>query len=355
MDISKFLVDENCSIIEAMSQMDKTAKKVLFVAEEGKLKAALTDGDIRRWILKNGDLKAEVKNAANYNPFNLPVSRKSEALTFMLQRKISAIPLLDENGVIVSIALWDEEELGDKPENDLPGLELPVVMMAGGLGTRLYPYTNILPKPLIPVGELPIAEHIINRFRITGCKEFYLIVNYKKNMIKAYFNEIEKDYSVEYADEDIPLGTGGGLSLLKGKIKNTFILTNCDILIREDFRKIYDHHKSQGNLITMVCSAKDFKIPYGIVEIDDKGEISNLKEKPSLSFLTNTGCYIVEPEVIEELEEGVKIGFPDIINSYMEKGKKVGIYPVSEDSWLDMGQMDELERMRVKLEQDGSV
>ena len=351
MDISKFLVDENCSIIEAMSQMDLTGKKVLFVAEAGKLKAALTDGDIRRWILKNGDLKSEVKNAANYNPCYLPVSHKSEALTFMLQRKISAIPLIDEDGRVVSIALWDEE-FGEEPSMELDDLSVPVVMMAGGLGSRLYPYTNILPKPLIPVGELPIAEHIIGQFKKYGCKEFYLVVNYKKNMIKAYFNEIEKDYSVYYADEEQPMGTGGGLSLLKGKVKETFILTNCDILIKEDFRKVYDIHKKQGNLVTMICSAKDFKIPYGIVEIDDNGEISALKEKPSLSFLTNTGCYIVEPEVIDYIKEGENIGFPDLIERIRKAGGKAGIYPVSEDSWLDMGQLDELERMRLKLEKN---
>ncbi|MCR4617416.1 MAG: NTP transferase domain-containing protein [Lachnospiraceae bacterium] len=352
MDVGKFLINEECPIIEAMAQMDKTAKKVLFVAEDGVLKAALTDGDIRRWILKNGDLKAPVKNAANYNPLSLPLDRKNEALTLMLQRLISAVPLIDDKGKIVNVLLWEDIEGGKSPEEEEEALDLPVVMMAGGLGTRLYPYTNILPKPLIPVGEIPIAEHIINQFRKLGCHNFHLIVNYKKNMIKAYFNEIEKDYSVSYADEDIPLGTGGGLSLLKGKINETFVLTNCDILIREDFRKIYKLHKDEGNVITMVCSAKDFKIPYGIVEIDSNGSICNLKEKPSLSFLTNTGCYIVEPEVIDSLKPGEKIGFPDVINKYRLAGKKVGIYPVSEEAWLDMGQMDELERMRVRLEQD---
>lgn len=355
MDVSKFLVDEDCPIIEAMAQMDKTAKKVLFVAEDGRLKAALTDGDIRRWILKNGDLKAAVSNAANYNPLSLTVHNEKEALTMMMQRQISAIPILNDERKIVKVLIWDELDNGESPEENGEELRLPVVMMAGGLGTRLYPYTNILPKPLIPVGELPIAEHIIFQFRKMGCRDFHLIVNYKKNMIKAYFNEIPKDYSIEYADEDTPLGTGGGLSLLKGKIKDTFVLTNCDILIREDFRKIYKLHKEEGNSITMVCSAKDFRIPYGIVEIDSDGSIKNLREKPSLSFLTNTGCYIVEPDVIDFLTPGEKIGFPDVINRYRQLGKKVGIYPVSEEAWLDMGQMDELERMRVKLEQDGKV
>lgn len=350
MDLDKFIVSEDLSVIDTMRQMDASANKILFILNDEKLVAAITDGDIRRWILKNGDLKAPVKLLANYNPIKLLASRRQEAATLMLQRKIEAVPIVDDDDRLVSVVFWNEEEYGLSPEKDREALEIPVVMMAGGLGTRLYPYTNVLPKPLIPVGEIPIAEHIINQFRDFGCKDFHLIVNYKKNMIKAYFNEIDKDYSVSYADEDIPLGTGGGLSLLKGKIDKTFILTNCDILIKDDFYKIYEHHKEQGNLITMVCSAKDFKIPYGIVEIDENGEISKLREKPSLSFLTNTGCYIVEPKVIEELKENTKIGFPDIVNEYKSRGEKVGIYPISENSWLDMGQLDEMERMRIRLE-----
>ena len=224
--------------------------------------------------------------------------------------------------------------------------------MAGGLGTRLYPYTKILPKPLIPIGEIPISEHIINRFNKYGSKDFYLEVNHKKNMIKAYFNEIEKDYIINYVDEDIPLGTGGGLSLLKGKINSTFILSNCDILIEEDYEKIYKFHKDNNNLITMVCSLKTIRIPYGVIEISENGEIEEMKEKPVFSFFTNTGMYIVEPEIIEGLNENEFIGFPDIIEKYKRNGEKVGVYPISENNWLDMGQIDEMEEMRRRLEKD---
>lgn len=226
--------------------------------------------------------------------------------------------------------------------------------MAGGLGKRLYPYTKILPKPLIPIGEIPISEHIINRFNKYGCKEFFLIVNHKKNMIKAYYNEIEKDYSISYADEDEdkPLGTGGGLSLLKGKINSTFILSNCDILIKEDYEKIYNHHKVEKNLITMVCSLKHIKIPYGVINTNEKGEIEDMKEKPEISIFANTGMYIVEPEVLNLIEENKFVGFPDIIKRVMDEGKKVGIYPISENAWLDMGQLDEMEEMRSRLENE---
>ena len=145
------------------------------------------------------------------------------------------------------------------------------------------------------------------------------------------------------------MGTGGGISLLKGKVKNTFLLTNCDILIEEDLSKAYQQHRDSGNLITMVCSLKNFTIPYGVVEIGEKGVIQSIHEKPGLSFFTNTGCYFVEEEVIERLKYNEPIDFPSIIEMYMEEGRKIGVYPISENAWLDMGQFDELERMKERL------
>lgn len=345
MRIEEFIICEESTIYEALEQLDIVAQKVLFITKDGKLTGVLTDGDIRRWILKKGDLKAQVKSVANYSPQYLINCGKKEALQYMKTHSIEALPVLDDNGQIKKIITWDEKEFG----NSTTTINLPVVMMAGGLGTRLHPYTSILPKPLVPIGEIPVAEHIINQFCKYGCSEFYLVLNYKRNMIKAYFNEIQKKYKIFYIDEEMPLGTGGGLSLLKGKITSTFILTNCDIMIDEDFTKIYRLHKEQEHIITMVCSLKKFSVPYGVVEIDENGDIARMKEKPELSFLTNTGCYIVEPQVIEQLEDDVAVGFPDIIEKCRTEGKKVGIYPIGEKAWQDMGQIDELEKMQKRF------
>ncbi len=345
MKINDIIIDENMSIVQAMKVLDNTSKKILFVADNGILKAAMTDGDIRRWILSNGNLDAKVKNVANYSPKYIFEENREEVKRIFLDKGIDAIPVVDSNKKIISVIFRDDKIINNNME-----LSIPVVIMAGGLGTRLYPYTKILPKPLIPIGEIPIAEHIINKFKAFKCNDFYLIVNHKKNMIKAYFNEIEKDYDITYIDEDKPLGTGGGLSLLKGKINSTFILSNCDILIDDDYYKIYEHHKREDNIITMVCSLKNITIPYGVVEVNESGNIHNMREKPDLSFLTNTGMYIVEERVIEELEQDAPISFPEIIEKYRNNGEKVGIYPISENSWLDMGQLDEMENMRKKLE-----
>lgn len=338
-------INENNTILEAMQMLDKNAKKTLFVQDQGILKAAVTDGDIRRWILKGGDLQAEIRFVANYQPIYLREGQIHLASSMMKEHGIEAVPVVDEKFAIKEIIFQNNP----KQKNAVFEKEISVVMMAGGLGTRLSPYTNILPKPLIPIGDYPIAEHIINNFCVYGCNQFFMIVNYKRNMIKAYFDELEKDYQLEFVVEEKPLGTGGGISLLKGKIKDTFILTNCDIVIDDDLTKAYKQHKEAGNVITMVCSLKNFTIPYGVVNIGKEGMIESMQEKPKLSFFTNTGCYFVEPEVIEDLEYNEPVDFPEIIEKCMAEGKKVGIYPISEDAWLDMGQFDELEKMRERL------
>lgn len=338
-------IEENKTVLDAMKQIDKNAKKILFVHCQGKLLASLTDGDIRRWILKKGDLETSIKDVANYEPIFLFEQQSDLAIRIMKKYGIDAVPILDKEHIIKDIIFlntFEEENKFDK--------ELPVVIMAGGLGTRLSPYTNILPKPLIPIGDYPIVEHIIQRFYNYGCRQFYMIVNYKRNMIKAYFDELEKDYSLEFVIEEKALGTGGGLSLLKDKIQETFILTNCDILIDADLNEAYKQHIKSKESITMVSSLKNFTIPYGVINIGENGAVQSMQEKPNMSFFTNTGCYFVEPEVIENLVYNEPIDFPTIIEQYIKEGKRVGVYPIGENAWLDMGQLNELERMKKKLD-----
>lgn len=339
-------IGEDKTILDAMRQLDRGAKKILFVHNEGILLASITDGDIRRWILKKGDLHASIKCAANYKPKYLYEEQRNLAVCKMKEYGIDAMPIVDKKLTIKKIVFLNTIER----KHGVFNKELPVVMMAGGLGTRLSPYTNILPKPLIPIGDYPIAEHIINRFCLYGCKQFYMVVNYKRNMVKAYFDEVAKDYFLEFIIEEKALGTGGGISLLKGKIRDTFILTNCDILIDDDLAGAYVQHMETGNVITIVCSLKNFTVPYGVVKVGENGVVESMQEKPSLSFFTNTGCYFVEPEVIENLTYNEPIDFPAIVKKYMGKGKRVGIYPIGEEAWLDMGQLDEMEKMKARLD-----
>ena len=344
--VEELFISETATVLEALKKLDVTGQRILFIAPEGRLRAAVTDGDVRKYFLRGGTPAGPLKDAANYSPKSLPVAERGCARRVREQYGIDALPILDKRGVITDIVFAHGLDLDRRK---MAGL--PVVMMAGGLGTRLYPYTKILPKPLIPVGEQPIAELIIDRFRDFGCREFTLIVNYKRGMIKSYFAELEKDYNVDFVDEDVFMGTGGGLCLLKGRIHQPFFFTNCDTLLDVDFGDVYEYHKAHRNLVTMVCAFKHYTVPYGVVELGEDGAVAALREKPEMDFLTNTGVYVVEPRVVQEMRDGEKIGFPDVIDRYRLAGEKVGVYPISESSWMDMGQMEELEKMRRRLEQ----
>ncbi len=330
------------SILEAMKKLDEQSIKVLFVIDDkGKLKAALTDGDIRRAILDGAELSYEVDAVSNKNPISVDYTTPvMEVGRIMDQKGISAIPVV-EDGRISKIYYKGYEGV-DRSETHM---DIPIVLMAGGKGTRLYPYTKILPKPLIPIEDIPISERIIRSFENVGCRNFYMIVNYKKNMIKAYYADVEICGEMTFVDEEFPLGTGGGVKLLQGIVKTTFVLTNCDILITEDASKIYMHHIKEKNDVTMVCSLKNYEIPYGIVNFSKGGEIASLEEKPHMSFFTNTGYYILEPEVMDYIGDNEHIDMPDIIEKMRHAGKRIGVYPISENAWMDMGQFDSMESM----------
>lgn len=338
-----YCIDEELTVRDAMRAIDRIEPKIVFILNKtGELTASLTDGDIRRFLLKGGKLADYAIDASNRGP--LSAVNEQDAATLYHQKNFVAIPIVNEQRQIVDIYLG-EKNASEKTAD----LRIPVVINAGGKGTRLEPYTKILPKPLIPVGENPIIEHILQRFVNYGCDEFAIIVNYKKELMKAYFADCEQKYNITWYNEEKPLGTGGGLCYLKGKLDQTFFFTNCDNLLLADYESILAFHRENRNVITMICAYKNFTIPYGVVEMGVNGTIEDMKEKPELSYLTNTGIYIVEPEVLEDIEDNVSIGFPDILKKQMEKGRKVAVYPVSENEWLDMGQLEELEKMRKKL------
>lgn len=348
MDINNVIISEDICIRDAIKALDKGAKQILLVANDKKLKGVITDGDIRRWILRNGDLSTSVREIVNYSPKYIIENEKGSAKEIMKKFSIKSLPVIDINGNIVSILFLDDIELTED-ENKSNKLDLPVVIMAGGLGTRLYPYTKILPKPLIPIGDTPIIERIINKFNNYGCKEFYLTVNYKKNMIKSYFGELDKNYEVSYVEEDKPLGTGGSLYLLKNKLNSTFFVSNCDVLIDADYNSIYEEHKKSKNMITIICAMKNVAIPYGVIDLNAEGKIQEMREKPEYSFLTNTGMYVIEAEVLDMIKDNEFIHLPDIVQKCMDKGMNVGVYPITESAWMDMGQHEEMQLMIERL------
>ena len=344
--ISQFVIENSFSVREAMAALDKAGAKIIYVVNpQGQLVGSLSDGDIRRFILSGGKIESNVEEAANKNCYKTTDEDLACIEKIIEQKKINSIPIVNKDNKIISI--FFKEQLDIKLKKDL--CNIPVVIQAGGLGTRLYPYTHILPKPLIPVGEKPITELIINSFAKFGCKDFYMIVNHKKNMIKAYYSEIEKDYNIIFIDEDKPLGTGGGLSLLKAHIKSAFYFTNCDVFLDADYSDIYKTHCDKKRIATIVSVIKNYQIPYGVLELDNDGDILKMKEKPNIDYITNTGVYLLDNRVIDELTPDKAVSMPDILSSHMDKGEKIGTYPLTEECWLDMGQLDELEKAKLKI------
>lgn len=344
-NIQKFIGNRALTVSEAMQLIDNNQNGILFIVDEAnRLLGCITDGDIRRYLLAGGKMDACAVNAANRSP--KVASSEEEAKNLYHKRNYIIIPIVDREGSVIDLYNGEGHEIEIKKRS---ALNIPVVINAGGKGTRLDPFTRVLPKPLIPIGEIPIIEHIMREYQSYNCNEFHIIVNYKRDLMKAYFADNENHYNITWYDEKIPLGTGGGLRLLRGKFNSTFFFANCDALLTANYESMVKFHKENRNVVTMVCAYKNMNIPYGVVEIGLNGTIKSMKEKPLMSFLTNTGFYIVEPEVIDDIEDNVAIGFPDIVEMQRKRGGRVAVFPISENDWMDMGQLPELEKMRIKL------
>ena len=340
------LINGDSSVKEAMKQLDKTAEKILFVVdEENRLVGSLTDGDIRRWILADGSLNEVVLSVCFKGTYFVTRNYDIENVRReILKRKIVYAPVVDESRRIVEFLIWDELFGGKLKRKTKDRLDVPVVIMAGGRGTRLDPFTRILPKPLIPIGDKSIMELIIDKFLEHGVDHFYISINHKSKIIKSYFEELEPNYRITYLYEDKPLGTAGALKQLDGQIEGNIVLTNCDIIIDADYSDILTHHVASGNAITAVASVKNFKIPYGICEIKNGGTLVNIAEKPEYSYLVNTGMYIFNSSILRHMPQNEPFHATHMIEKAIGLGKRVGVYPISESSWIDIGEWDEFKK-----------
>lgn len=344
MKLQDLLLDEKSTVKQAIERLESVRCKVVYVVKGKKLIASVSDGDVRRFSLKSGDIHENVSGIANFTPTSFYEYEKDKWQDTFRSSEIYSVPIINYNNEIVGVVFRDGKIIKEHEK-----ISVPVVMVAGGKGSRLYPYTQILPKALIPIGDIPISEHILNRFCECGCTSFFMIVNHKRAMIQSYFDNVDKNYSLQYIEETIPLGTGGGISLLKGIIKEDFIFTNCDIIIDADYAAIYKMHKKKNNFITMILSKYTANIPYGVVDIDEDNNYLGTTEKPQFTYHINTGVYIVNPRVIDELPENEAVGFPEIIEEYFRAGERIGCYIVDESAYMDMGQLEEMEKMKKKL------
>ncbi|MBU3131821.1 nucleotidyltransferase family protein [Clostridium gasigenes] len=346
MDVSKIIVNIETSIRDAIEKLDKGAKKILLIVKEKKLIGVITDGDIRRWILKNGNISSSVELIMNTKPIVLTLENINRANKIMMEKSIEAIPIVNNNQEVLDVVFWSDFFYKRFSYNNTSNI--PIVIMAGGKGTRLKPYTDIIPKGLIPIVDIPIIERIINNFIEYGFNDYYLTLNYKKDIIKAYFNQVNP-YKISFIEEDKPLGTAGSLKLLDDILKERFFVTNCDILVEANYSKILEYHKVNKYKITVVAVLKNYVIPYGVLELNENGEIKGLNEKPKQEFLVNTGMYLLESEVIKYIPDNTYFDMPELITKVLKMGEVVGIYPISENNWLDIGEFEAMENAIEKL------
>ena len=341
------LVSPTATIKEALKQLDLSARRALLVADaDGVFRGVLTDGDIRRAILSGKNLDEGIDEVYNKSPKALYEEEYDDetAKRLFLHHHFDLIPILARNRTIARYVSWSEFFSGNAAEGEKaeePSLEYPLVIMAGGKGTRMAPFTKVLPKPLIPIGDKTILETIIDEFRKYGIRTYFFTLNFRGEMIRAYFDGISRDYTIEYLWEKEFLGTAGRLKLLAPKVPERFFVSNCDIIVKADYRDVAAFHERSGAWITIVSSIQHTQMPYGVVSFGNGGRVTDIKEKPEFSLTINTGVYLLDGRCVEYIPEGKPFHMTDLIASLLEERKPVFTYPVNENDYIDIGQWKE--------------
>ena len=340
--IRQICIERKASILSALKQMDEVRRKLLVVMDEGHYMSVLSIGDIQRAIIRGDSLEAPIESILRSETKVANTHQEhSEIEQYVKEHKNEFMPIVDDNNNLIDVVFWDElvkTEIRHRTED----FNLPVVIMAGGQGTRLRPLTNVLPKPLIPLGAQTMMEDIMDRFVECGCQNFYVSVNYMADFIRHYFDNFSKhNYHIDYFQENKPLGTAGSLHLLTGKIKDTFFVSNCDSILDEDYGEILRYHRENKNEITVVSVMKSIYIPYGTLVTGKSGLLTSIQEKPELTFQVNTGMYILEPHLLKEIPSDRVYHITYLIEKLVEEERRVGVYPVNEGSWTDIGNWEE--------------
>ena len=348
--MKNLIIKQEFTIKQSLKKLNQSGEKSLVVVDTktNVLLGTISDGDLRRAILSGSIINDSISEIYEKNPTVLIEGcfKNRDVKKIFINKKYDIIPVINDKKELVNILTWDvvfkndKKIIGEK-------INVPVVIMAGGKGTRMEPFTKVLPKPLIPIHDRPIIEHIIDRFIDIGCTDFHLTVNYKGKILKAYFEELNPKYKISFVDEDEPLGTAGSLRFLEGQITTPFFVTNCDIIIKADHQKLYNFHLKNKFDITLVASAKEYIIPYGTCDLTEDGHLAQINEKPKFNFLVNTGLYVLNPDIL--IPQNKFYHITHLIDNLNKNGKKIGVYPVDEDSWIDIGQWAEYKKAIGKI------
>lgn len=334
------LLINTAKIVEAAKVIDSTQAKIALVVDENNvLLGCITDCDVRRAILRGIDMeKTPVTEVMSSKPKTVTLGISDFSIhQMMLNKNVRQLPVLDKNGVVCGIRILQEFD------SLQPCHTNPVVLMAGGLGTRLRPLTNDCPKPLLKIGDKPILEIILENFIQQGFSDFYISVNYKAEMIEQYFGD-GSNYGVQirYLKEDQKLGTAGALSLLPKSIKEPILVMNGDLLTKVNFVQLLDHHINNHSDATMCVREYRYQIPYGVVETQG-WNIESLQEKPTYSAFVNAGIYVLNSEVIDDIPRNQYFDMTDLFNLNVKNKRNNLAFPIRE-YWIDVGRMEDFER-----------
>lgn len=332
------LVPPSASIRETIARIDAGSMQIaLVVDDEGRLLGTITDGDVRRAILKGVSLDGPAEQAMNPRP---TVAKRNEPreqiMATMRHRLLHQIPMVDDDGKVVGIEVLDSMLASQPRENE-------AVIMAGGLGSRLQPLTEDTPKPMLHIGGKPILETIVESLIDHGLRRFYLAVNYKSEIIKDYFGNGEKwGVSIRYLEETTKLGTAGALSLLPNAPELPLIVMNGDVLTKVNFQHLLEFHAAQGAPATICVREYDIQIPFGVVTLD-RQRVAAIDEKPLHRFFVNAGIYVLDPGVLTHVPGGREYDMPALFDHLLKEGRPPAAFPVRE-YWLDIGRLDDFKR-----------
>ncbi|GCD11351.1 nucleotidyltransferase family protein [Clostridium tagluense] len=341
--IDKYCIGASSTIKEAMVVIDKNLTGgALVVNENNELVGTITDGDIRRAILKEASINDSIENTYFKNfKFVTEEHSKKKAKEYMLSNKIRQVPVIDKDKKLIDLYFLDDIISYEKKDNY-------VFILAGGLGTRLRPLTETVPKPMLTVGDKPILELIIEQFKEYGFRNFIISLNYKGEIIEDYFkNGSEFGVKIEYIKETKKLGTAGSIALVKEKFTKPFIVINGDILTGIDFEKFLNHHIKNNFNITVGVRNYEINVPYGVL-VTDNMLIESLEEKPTYKFHINGGVYVVNPEIVKYIKEDEVYNMTDLIEDAMNNDYTSGIYEITE-YWKDIGQIEDYRKANTDI------
>lgn len=333
----KTLVYQNHTLLETMKIIDDSSLQfAVIVDEEQHLLGTVTDGDIRRGILRGEGLDVKITSIMNPNPITAKSGQRYHKYKQLMKSKmLKQLPIVDENNRIINILFADNIETTLNKNT--------VVLMLGGLGTRLRPLTNDTPKPMLRVGNKPILETIIEGFKQYGYTNFIFSVNYKKEVIQDYFQNGEAfDVTIEYIEEDKKMGTAGALSLLKKRPTKPFFVMNGDLLTQINFDQLMQFHMEYESVATMCVREFEYQIPYGVIETNGT-DLVTIKEKPIHRSFVNAGIYVLNPDVLDYIPQDEFYDMPSLFEKLIEKNSKTSVFPIRE-YWLDIGQIDDFNK-----------